>query len=522
MKKPNIIQIISDQHNASLMGCAGHPQAITPNLDRLAAEGVRFDAAYAQNPICTPSRVSVLSGQYCQNTGYYGLSGPTPERLPSFMGHFKQHGYRTAAFGKLHLPYESKGNWLTDHVDRLADSYESTEGKLGRGEYLNGLDALGLRDKEDSWHNDKCYGSKPMPHDAMPSELPYKHTQERWCVREALRFIDVEHLDEQADGNAPPFCIQVAFQKPHHPLLPQKEFLDMYPEDLDLPGTIDQDPSHRPPHFQWAWQAFHERTWEYAEPGEDWRDGARRAWRGTLACVTQIDDVIGHLLRGLEERGLRDNTVIVYHSDHGCYHGIHGIEEKAPGICSEEVCRVPMIWSGPGVAKTGSVSEALVENVDLAPTVAALCGLPSMDWTDGCDLGPLLRGEIESVKEVAVTENVWSKAMRWGRWRFVYYPPSLFDGEDACELYDLEADPKETRNLYHDLEYKERADLCRARLMQWLVETRRPITVLPPLRREREPGTLMPSGCYTIGEDGKEANTEGAAARLKQGKVNYL
>lgn len=237
--KTNVIQIIADQHHAMMMGCAGHPQAITPNLDRLAAEGVRFEAAYTQNPICTPSRVSVLSGQYCQNTGYFGLSGPTPERLPSFMGHFKRHGYRTAAFGKLHLPCEGDGNWLLRDVDRLADSYESTEGHFGRGEFLNELDAVGLRDKEESWHNDRCYGSKQISHDAMPSELPYEYTQERWCVREALRFIDLEH----AADNSSPFCIQVAFQKPHHPLLPQKQFWDMYPPDLDLPATIDQDPS---------------------------------------------------------------------------------------------------------------------------------------------------------------------------------------------------------------------------------------------------------------------------------------
>ncbi len=517
MKKINVIQIIADQHNATLMGCAGHSQAITPNLDRLATEGVRFESAYTQNPICTPSRVSVLSGQYCQNTGYYGLSGPTPERLPSFMGHFKRHGYRTAAFGKLHLPYEGGGNWLWKDVDRLADSYESTEGCLGRGEFLNELEAIGLRDKEDSWHNDRCYGLQPIAHDAMPSELPYEYTQERWCVREALRFIDLEHPED----NASPFCIQVAFQKPHHPLLPQQQFWDMYAPDLDLPETIDQDPSHRPPHFQKAWRAFHERSWEYARPGEARRDGARRAWRGTLACITQIDDVIGCLLRGLEERGLRENTVIVYHSDHGCYHGIHGIEEKAPGICSDAVCRVPMIWCGPGIP-AGDALASPVENVDLAPTLASLCGLPPMDWTDGCDLVPMLRRETDSVKDVAVTENVWSKAMRWGRWRFVYYSPSLFEGDDVGELYDLEADPDERRNLYHDPQCKEQVASCRARLMQWLVETRRPVTLHPALNRVRDPSSLMSSMHYTIAADGKESNTDGAAVRVRNGKVNYL
>lgn len=107
----NVIEIISDQHQARCMGCEGHAQAITPNMDRLAREGVRFTHAYAQNPICTPSRVSILSGQYCHNHGYYALGGPRPGRLPNFIRHFHQHGYRTAGIGKLHLPDEP-ADWI--------------------------------------------------------------------------------------------------------------------------------------------------------------------------------------------------------------------------------------------------------------------------------------------------------------------------------------------------------------------------------------------------------------------------
>ena len=520
--QPNLIQIIADQHHAGLMGCAGHPQALTPNLDALAAEGVRFEAAYAQNPICTPSRVSVLSGQYCHNTGFFGLSGPTPTALPHFLGHFRAHGYRTGAFGKLHLPFQTDGNWLRRDVDRLADSYESSDGRLGRSEFFNELEAVGLREKEDSWHNPHCYGEASIALDAMPSELPYEYTQERWCVREALKFIDEERRHADAPGEPPPFCLQLAFQKPHHPLLPQKQFWDLYPEDLDLPETIDQDPAHRPPHFQAEWQAMRERTWEYARTGETWRDGARRAWRGTLACISQIDDVIGHLLRGLEARGMRENTLIVYHSDHGCYHGIHGIAEKAPGICSDAVCRVPMIWSGPGVTVAGQTSAALVENLDIGPTAASLCGLPTMDWIDGCDLSPLLRGDAKGVKEVAVTENVWAKSIRWGRWRFVYYPPNLFDGKDVGELYDLENDPQETRNLYHDPEHRGQLESCRARLLQWMVETRRVITTQPALARERRPGDTASGGKIDLAPDGRLKKGRGPAALSRLGKVNYL
>ena len=103
-KQPNILFILSDQHNAKVLGHKGHPDARTPNLDRMAAEGVRFENAITQNPICTPSRVSWLSGQYCHNHGYYGLFGPSPKGLPTVLGHFRKAGYRTAAIGNTQFP----------------------------------------------------------------------------------------------------------------------------------------------------------------------------------------------------------------------------------------------------------------------------------------------------------------------------------------------------------------------------------------------------------------------------------
>ena len=482
----NLLHVISDQHMAALLACAEHPQAITPNMDRLAAKGVRFTNAYAQNPICTPSRVSILSGQYCHNHGYYGLSGPTPHALPSLLGHMKQHGYRTAAFGKLHMPCDPV-NWLQGDLDRFGDSYETSDGKLGDSKFLSYLEGAGVRQLEDSWHNPHHYGPTNIAHDAMPSELPYEHTQEVWSAREAIKFID-EAPDQ-------PFAIQVAFQKPHHPLLPQQKFWDMYPEDIELPATFEQDPSHRPPHFQQMFEQLRNRTWEYAKDGESYVDGARRAWRGTLACVTQVDDVLGMLISALEERGLDERTILVYNSDHGCYHTAHGIIEKAPGISSDAVCRVPMIWYVPGLTKSGHVSDQLVENIDLPETITSLCQL---------------RGEDKPVRDVAVTENAWSKSMRWGKWRFVYYDPEMFD-EPTGELYDIENDPNETTNLFHDPAHRELVESCRHRLLSWLIRTTRITT-----------GQPRPKDDYRIAGDNRESNQHGPAARLARGQLNYL
>ena len=144
-QKPwNVLYVISDQHQAACMGAEGHPQAITPNMDSLARRGVRFASAYTQNPICTPSRTSILSGQYVHNHGYYGLCGPPPPvDLPSVLQQFRRYGYRTAVVGKVHTPDEPT-NWLAGHCDRIADacSYHGENGGEGR-EYGAFLDSLG-------------------------------------------------------------------------------------------------------------------------------------------------------------------------------------------------------------------------------------------------------------------------------------------------------------------------------------------------------------------------------------------
>lgn len=216
---------------------------------RTSTPGVRFTNACAPNTICTPSRVSILSGQYCHNHGYYGLSGPAPRGLDNFLRHFRRCGYRTAAYGKLHLP-EAPRNWIADDVDEFGDTYETADGVFGKSAYLDELERLGLRELEDSWHNKSgVYGERTIQMDAMVSKLPYEHTQEVWCARQAMQFI--------AQVPDRPFCIEVALQRPHHPLLPQQRFWDLYPADLALPPTHDQSPEHRPPNFRQAWEHHH-------------------------------------------------------------------------------------------------------------------------------------------------------------------------------------------------------------------------------------------------------------------------
>ncbi|MBC2601742.1 sulfatase family protein [Puniceicoccus vermicola] len=501
--------ILADQFNASWMGAAGHAQAITPNLDKLSAEGVSFSNAYCQNPICTPSRVCIASSQYCHNHGYYGLSGNANPDLPNLFRHFRSEGYRTAAYGKLHLPCAPR-NWIADDVDEFGDTYESADNIHGQSEFLSGLERDGLRDLEDSWHNSKNYGRSGIPMDAMPSQLPLERTQEMWCAGKAMSFME--------ESGEMPFCIQVSLQKPHHPLLPNPRFWEMYPEDLELPSTWNLPPNGRPSHFREQWEECRKMQPEFGQPGEDIEALYRRCWRGTLACVTQVDYVIGQLMEFLDERGLRDNTIVVFGSDHGAYHGIHGILEKAPGICSDEVCRVPMIWRIPGFPGAGKECKALVENIDIGPTLAELCGTREMNYADGKSLCPLVDGSVDSVHEAAVTENAWSKAVRWDRWRLVHYPAGMFGAEPEGELYDLESDPSERVNLYDDQAYQEQVRIGMTLLTDWLIKSMR-VTTTPMLVQTVK--KLGESRVVPQESDGRAANAFQPGGRNDL-LINYL
>jgi len=496
MATPNILMVVADQLNADLLGCAGHNQVLTPHLDQFARQAMRFTQAYCQNPICTPSRVSLLSGQYCLNHGYYGLSGPAKPGLPNIFRHVRSNGYRTAAFGKLHLP-NSPRNWIADDLDEFGDAYETSDGEVARSDYLTSLENLGLRDREDSWHNNSSlYGPTSIPLDARPSLLPYEHTMERWCVDQAAAFI---RRDRRR-----PFCIQISFQRPHHPLLPQERFWNLYPADLSLPATFAVDPAGRPPHFQAAWHALRKYPWEFASKGESFEEGARRAWRGTLACISQIDDVFGRLVQMLASEGLDENTIVIFCGDHGGYHGIHGIQEKAPGICSEAVCRVPLLVRAPGVTREGRVCRALAENVDLVPTLLALCGLPAMESVDGHSLAGLLAGQSQGPRIAAVTENPWSKSLRWGRWRFVHYQRAMFGGDDEGDLFDLEEDPAERVNLYRTDALSPIVNESRRLLLEWMISHRRITTSHPALSLSGSP--LHGKSRYPIMGDGSAPN----------------
>jgi len=472
--RPNVLFILSDQHNAKVLGHRGHPDVRTPNLDCMAADGVCFDNAISQNPICTPSRVSWLSGQYCHNHGYYGLSGPEPRGLPTVPGHFRSAGYRTAAIGKIHCPE----NWVENDSDVFHETCECSIG--GRSaEYAKYLEERGLTDLEDHGAMREFGDRGRQTVEGRPSKVSYRDGQEGWIVTKATEFM------KGCAGDRVPFFAHVSLPKPHQCYTPAQEFWDLYDEEkLSLPPNADYEMNGKSPHLRATARSWRERDWQLFEP-KTFEAGRLRKLHGYLGSVSHVDHAVGELLDGLDAAGLSENTIVVYSADHGDYACEHGIMEKAPGICSDAITRIPMIWRCPGRFAAGHRAAEIVESVDMVNTLCALAGLEAMESADGKDISHLLRGESGEVHRAGVTEFAWSKSLRRDKYRLVHYPREMFADEypgGFGELYDLESDPWEMRNLYFE---PDRADLVRElerELADWLVTTTRPTTILPAVK----------------------------------------
>ena len=469
--RPNVLFIIADQHNAKCLRHAGHPQVSTPHLDRLAREGVRFTSAVTNNPICTPSRMCYLSGQYVHNHGYYGLSGQNPGGLPTVLGHFRKAGYRTAAIGKIHCP----AGWVEADSDVFREAYAELSPELV-SPYDEYLRRVGLeKDRDDCFLQEQGENPQGQTIEGRPSRLPYVHSVEGWCVQEARAFI--------AASGARPWIMQVSLPRPHEIYAPAQEFWDLYDhESIWLPPNTDADLSAKPPHLRSS------RKW-YDDPGgmlfepKTYAALRKRKQHGYLGCVSHVDHAVGELLAYLDEQSLARNTIVIYTADHGDYASEFGILEKAPGICVDAVCRVPSIWRWPGRFPAAHAAPQIMETVDLAPTLSALCGLEPMPTADGADITPILQGGSQDVHTIGVTEHPWSKSVLKGHWRLVHYPHGFFAEElgaaDFGELYDLAEDPWEMRNLYFDPRYRDTIAEIRRDLLDWTITTTRVKTVLP-------------------------------------------
>ena len=417
MSGKNILFIMADQMAAPLLPIYGPSPIKLPNLSRLAEQGVVFDAAYCNSPLCAPSRFTLVSGQLPSKIGAYDNAADLPADVPTYAHYLRRMGYRTALAGKMHFCGPDQ---LHGFEERLtSDIYPADYGWSVNWDEP---------DARPSWYHNMASVLQAGPC-VRTNQLDFDEE----VLFKAQQYL-FDHIRQDGDQ---PFCLTVSMTHPHDPYTIPKPYWDMYcNEDIPLPETPPQ--ASLDPHSQRLLKAYD--LWDKPLPVDKIRD-ARRAYFG--AC-SYIDDNIGKLLQTLEDTGLADNTVIVFSGDHGDMLGERGLWYKMHWF--DMAARVPLLVYAPGQFEPARVGAA-VSTADLLPTFVELAGgtLEAGLDLDGRSLVSHLRGEggHDEVFGEYMAEGTISPLMmiRRGAYKFIY------SEDDPCLLFDLHNDPGEREEL---------------------------------------------------------------------------
>jgi len=446
--KPNILLIMTDQHRWDCLGCAGNSVIKTPHLDRLAREGAYFQNAFSTTPTCIPARAALLTGLSPWHHGMIGY-GLVAERYDFEMPRaLNDAGYYTFAIGKLHYypqrNYHGFQGALLDESGRVLSPDFISDYRKWFKEKAPDLnpDATGI-----GW-NDYRSGVYVLPEDLHPT---------RWTGDRAVEFISTYKRDE-------PFMLKVSFARPHSPYDPPKRFWDMYNES-DMPEPYIGD---------WATKyAVKANPKDYALwYGDLGIKQVKRSRRGYYGSITFIDEQIGRIVDALKNRGLLDNTLILFTSDHGDMQGDHYHWRKSYPY--QGSAAVPMLirWPNSVDAKRGQRLTQVVEIRDILPTFLDAAQAKIPDTLDGRSLLSLIRSENCKWREYIDLEHdvCYSNTNNWagltdGRWKYIWY---AFDGSE--ELFDLKEDPGEEHNLAVEPAYARTVRMWRHRLIKHFEE----------------------------------------------------
>ena len=455
--RPHVLLLMSDQHRGDWMGCAGQPAIRTPNLDWLAATGVRFQNAFSSTPTCTPARAALLTGMSPWKHGMLGygrVAERYPVELPALM---RAAGYFTLGIGKMH--------WFPQRT--LHGFHQTILDESGR------VETPGFRSDYRAWFASEAPHLDPdstgigwNDYTAAPYVLPERLHPTAWTGACAARFIE-------GYNRAEPFFLKVSFARPHSPYDPPQRFWDMY-RGANLPPARAG---------RWA-ERFRPRSsarndiWH----GDVGPELTRRARIGYSGSVSFVDEQIGRILEALQRRGWLEETFIVYLSDHGDMTGDHFLWRKS--YAYQASARIPMIVRGPG-APRGEVRTVPVEIRDVLPTLAAAAGGEAPQASDGQNLLAASRPWIDLEHDVCYDRaNHWN-ALTDGRWKYIYH---AVDGSE--QLFDLASDPGELE----ESDNEEQLRLWRSRLTEHLAprgeEWVRNGRLVP------RPGSRLYSPCY--------------------------
>jgi len=446
-KRPNVLFLMADQLRGDFLGCSGNPAASTPNIDRLARDGANFIRAYSSTPSCTPARAAVLTGLSPWGhgmLGYHRVREQYEFELPVL---FREAGWQTHQVGKNHFhPQRNPHGYEQIELDesgRVRDEGFTSDYRQWFAQVAPGVnpDATGI-----GW-NDYRAGVYVLPEELHPTH---------WTADRAVTFLDQREDDR-------PFFMKVSFARPHSPYDPPARFLDRIDPKL-VPAPFEGEWSDAqfgsivdPKAYTAARNALPEEV-------------ALRSRRHYLASLAFVDEAIGRILDALERSGELDNTVILFTSDHGDMLGDHHLWRKT--YAYEGSARIPMVlWWGSDVVELprGQVRDEPVELRDVLPTFLEVANLAIPASVEGASMLSLLRG-VESWRQWIDLEhatcywpgNAWT-ALAGAKMKYIYH---AYEGRES--LFDIDADPGETRDLARDLRYFGELALWRARMIEHL------------------------------------------------------
>ncbi len=435
MNRPDILVIMSDQHNKQVLGCYGDPVARTPNLDRLAGAGFRFDQAYCPAPLCVPSRMSFMTARNPSANQVWHNGHVLSSGIPTWPDHLNWAGYETTLIGRMHFLGPDQRHGFTRRL--LGDLRAPWKyiPRVACGQCGASVRVAGTGTSAYAWYDEQ--------------------------VADAA----CEFIRQRARGRSDvPFAATVGFLQPHAPYVAPPDLFEYYLARLAPPDAEENPPEQVSRHRRM--HAFEEGI------GAMQAQAARAAYYG---MCENLDRLIGKILGALEDSGLADRTWVVYCSDHGDMLGEHGCWFKSTYY--EGSAGIPLIIRPPGGLPALAASETLTSLMDLGPTFCDLADAPPMAAADGQSLGGVLAGIHETVNRTAVfaelshdqyAPEVPSRMIRSGPWKLwqAIYP----DGPQTV-MFNLEDDPRETRNLAEYPEYAGiRADLSAALLRDWRPE----------------------------------------------------
>jgi arylsulfatase A-like enzyme len=476
-RQPNILLLMTDQQRYDSLGCTGCPAANTPNLDRLAAQGVLFEHSYVNNPICTPSRASLMTGKSLPGHGVYRLYDDLPDDEVMFPERLRDLGYQTALFGKLHVSSKD----FECHRRNAHDGFEiyewCMEGGLGMGTPMQAY-AKWLAENHPEFHDRLKREFRKILH--HPSHCHFTH----WTVERAI-----DYLHNRRDGR--PFFCMVSIFDPHNP------YEDYPPEAGDL---IDEsrirEPLIREDEFVGKpTDLLREHRSSYMGDFAKYsREDLRRMRFGYHASIAFADREFGRVLQTLDELELTENTLVIFTSDHGDMLGDHQLLVKGAFFYDPNT-RVPLILRWPDGLQTGLRTDALVQNHDLAATILAAAGTRPenlAEWMpEAQSLLSVGRGEAESVHREAICcyrnsgisgepsrtpyfdPPINATMLRDERYKLNVWHDNGTGRPVEGELYDMETDPLEERSLWDSPDHAAIRLRLTERLMEWLASHER-------------------------------------------------